>query len=130
MLIGGIVAMASCTSAGEKAKGNYSGSYAIDSTMTYPVSGTVVSGSINVTKVSDSKVDLLLTCNSPSTSDVSAGATVTMNGDVISFSYNNPTTTEMDMLSINGTITGNTITANGVMYMSGGNGVGVFTGTK
>lgn len=130
MLISGIAAMASCTSAAEKAQGYYSGSYAIDSTMTYPVSGTVVTGSINVSKVSDSKVDLLLTCNSPSTSDVSAGATVTMSGDVISFSYNNPTTTEMDMLSINGTIIGNTIVANGVMYMSGGNGVGEFIGTK
>lgn len=126
----GIIAMASCTSAVEKAAGNYNGNYAIDSTSTYPVSGTVVSGSINVTKVSNTQINMLLVCNSPSLTDASNGINVTTSGDVVSFNYSNPTTTEYDMLSLDGTISGNSITVNGVMYMSGGNGVGTFTGTK
>lgn len=130
MLLTCVLVFASCSSAGEKAKGTYSGNYAIDSTSTYPVSGTVISGSINVTKVSDSKVNMLLVANSPSLTDASNDISVTLDGDVVSFNYSNPTTTEMDMMSLNGTISGNNITVNGVMYMSGGNGVGTFTGTK
>jgi hypothetical protein len=126
----GVVILASCASAGDKATGNYNGSYAIDSTATYPVSGTVVTGSINVTKVSESVVDMMFICNAPSLSDASTGVGVSMSGNTISFSYSKPTTTENDMLSFNGTITGNSITVDGVMYMSGGNGVGTFTGSK
>jgi hypothetical protein len=122
--------LASCTSAGDKAAGNYSGSYAIDSTATYPVNGTVVTGSINVTKISESAVDMTLICNSPSLSDVSNGVAVSISGSTINFNFSKTSSTEYDMLSLSGTINGNSITANGVMFMSGGNGVGTFTGTK
>ncbi len=126
----GITAMASCSAVADKAVGTYSGSYAIDSTATYPVSGTVVPGSISATKVSEKQVNLLLVCNAPSINDASNGIMLTSSGDDIIFTYLNSTTTEFDMLSLNGTISGNSITVNGVMYMASGSGVGVFTGTK
>lgn len=114
--------IASCTSNGEKASGNFTGSYLI--------MGNTVPGSITITKVSDTKVDMFLVCNSPSVTDYALGVDISVNGDVVTYSYSNSTSGYMDMISINGTLTGNTVTLDGVISLSGSNGVGVFTGTK
>lgn len=114
--------IASCASNGEKASGNYTGNYLVN--------GYTVPGSITVTKVSDTKVDMFLVCNSPSATDYALGVNISVNGDVVTYSYNNSTSGYMDMISINGTLTGNTVTLDGVISLSGSNGVGVFTGTK
>ncbi len=122
VIVVGIVAMASCATTGEKASGHFTGNYLVNG-YSYP-------GSINITKVSDTKVDMFLVCNYPSVSDYAEGVTISKNGDVISYSYTFSTNVYMDMQMISGTLTGNTVTLDGVVSLSGSSGVGVFTGTK
>ncbi len=117
-----IIIMASCSTAGDKSTGTYNGNYNI--------MGNNYPGKIVVTKVSSDKANLVLTCYSPAIVDNADGVTLTADGDAVTFSYSNSTTTMYDMVSINGTLNGNTVVLDGVLSLGGGTGFGVFTGTK
>lgn len=124
-----LITIISCADA-KKTEGFYTGTYAIDSTYTYPVSGTIVSGSVEISNVTGNKANMFLMANSPAVSDMSEDVSVTVEGNSVHFNYSKNTTTDFDMISLNGTVTGNSITLHGIMYYSYGNGVGTFTGSK
>ena len=118
-----VMAIASCASPGEKSSGTYNGNY--------NVMGTDYPGKIVVTKSADNKVNMVLTCYYPVITDNADGVNVTANGDKVTFAYDNTgTTTPNDMASITGTLDGNTVVLDGILYLGGSSGYGVFTGTK
>lgn len=118
----GIIFMASCVKAGEKAKGNYSGNYTV---------GSQYTGSANVATATDETVNINLICSALSVNSNANGVTVALSGDNVTFTYSSSTTTAGQMISISGTLTGSSLTFTWTMSLGGSNTVsGSFTGTK
>lgn len=118
-----VLMMASCVQPGEKAAGNYSGNYT-------SVSNTQP-GMANVTKASDNSVNIVMDCPNLAISSTANGVTVAADGDNVTFSYSNSSTTAGDVLSISGTLSGNTLSLSWSVSLGGSFSVsGTFSGNK
>lgn len=120
--IAGIVfILASCQKASEKAAGTYTGNYTI---------GTAYSGNTIVTTVGDA-VNMALNCTSMGISSTASNVTVALSGENVTFTYNSTTTTSGEVISISGSLTGNSLSYNFVISLGGTNSYsGSFLGSK
>ena len=120
MLAIGLIVMASCQKASEKAAGNYTGSYIILSN-TY-------SGTANAITSGDN-VNLTLAVPSFGIASTANGVTATNSGDNVSLAFSITSTTNGTITSISGTLTGKSL-AFSFTYYSSGSISGTFSGTK
>lgn len=119
--IAGIVLLASCAKASEKATGNYTGNYTI---------GSNYSGTTAVTQSGDN-VNMDLVCSSLAINSSALGVTVALSGDNVTFTFSSSTTTAGEVKAISGTLTDKTLTFTWTISLGGASTVaGSFSGTK
>src|SRR5688572_4715178 len=94
-----VLVMASCAKPSEKAAGTYNGNANINSTDYACVTTVTADG--------DNKANISATANS-TTYNVN-GVSLTLNNDVVTFSYTSNTTTSGEATAVNGTVTGNAL---------------------
>lgn len=124
IIVIGIVLLASCVKASERASGNYTGNYTIN--------GQDTSGTTIITAEDNYKVTMDMDCSGLSVNSIANSVKVTLCGGNVTFNYNSTTSILGEVISINGVLTGSSNSLNYTFIISlGGNATiaGIFSGT-
>jgi len=119
-LAAGLLFLASCQKASEKAAGTYNGNFTLFSTYQGTTSIVTSGDNVNVT----------MTVPSMSITGVANGVTATMSGENVAITYSSTSTTDGDITALSGTLTGNSLSTSFTVRVSGSPLSGTFTGTK
>ena len=116
-----VLVMASCAKPSEKAAGTYNGNAVVN--------GSTYSCTTIVTANGDDKANIQATANSITYSV--DGVSLTLNNDVVTFTYTSNTTTSNEVTAVTGTVTNNAIAITMTIMISNPFTIDVvITGTK